>query len=503
MGLDPAAVVADDPVPDAVAARLDGQAGEGRLEPGVLQAGEGLVAEPAQDQDEVGVAGAVEGRGEVGLGHRAEVVDHPAGTQHERSDGQVAGVPLVVEHRGVGRPDEVLAHGNDRHADPPVAERVDAPLRRQERHHRRPDPLPGAGQDGPRGERRAPLHDRPAGLDGPEDLDHAGRAIGRVGADGAGIEHGIGADRHRVAGLDGGGLARLDLVAVVRPRPGHAEQGTRARLGRADGVARARGAVEGGQVHVGGDRLGQDQADRLGRARPRSPRPGRPARGPWRPPPPAAPPPPDPPPNAAAGFRSASFAPRAPSVPPEPLGRPPHVAGHCSDAAESSKADRPGPFALGHLTRMPIIPSTLHGTASEPPSARSHGRREPKHGPIRLAKPPDPPAPHGAGPGRPVDPDPRRPRAVQPLGRHAQPGRRHPQPDPGRDGPPRERRPAPFSATCPRTWRTRSRQCRASGSSPRRSGRSRRGSTARGPSPRTSATWSATRARCRASSTSR
>ena len=100
VGDDPVVVVSDHPVTQLEAASgLQRDPRDDRLDPDSRQGPAGLAFEPSEDQDDRGSEGTVERGLEVRRGHRSEVVRHGAVGQDDRADGQVAGVPLVVEDR--------------------------------------------------------------------------------------------------------------------------------------------------------------------------------------------------------------------------------------------------------------------------------------------------------------------------------------------------------------------------------------------------------------------
>ena len=127
--------------PRSSAARRDERdAREDRLDP---RAGQGPGTAP-RDAPRTTTTGAVRARASAAsrsrLGDGPQVVRGGAPVQAGGHHRQAGGVPLAVQDRGVAGADQVVADGQDRHADPAVADRVDAPLRRQQADHRQAEP---------------------------------------------------------------------------------------------------------------------------------------------------------------------------------------------------------------------------------------------------------------------------------------------------------------------------------------------------------------------------
>jgi hypothetical protein len=237
------------------------------VDPGMSENPADLARHPAEDQHHRGVQPAIERGGKARLGQGPKVVNHRPGADQKGGDREVAGVPLVVENRGVGRSDQMLPDRENRHPDPPITDRVDAPLSRKQRHHRGFDPRPRIRQHRTRGKGRSATDNRPSRLDALENLDHLRGGVSRIIADVPIVEHRIRADRQRVSRLDPRRLARLDLMAAaigVSPGSGDAEQSPRHALRRPNRIAGGRGAIKGREIDVGESRLGQNQTNRFG-----------------------------------------------------------------------------------------------------------------------------------------------------------------------------------------------------------------------------------------------
>ena len=265
--------VADDSVADALS-RMERDAREDRLDPRFFQRTGGRAVESAQHDDDGRGQGSGERVGQFATRNGAEVVGGRSALKAGDDGRRPGGVPLAVHHRRLARPDEVIAHGQHGNPDPPVTERVDASLRREQTNHRQPQPRSGRRDLAPRPEVIAPGNDPLTRRNSSERQDFARRADPRVGLTVLGPQDGVGPDRQRVAGRDVRGLARPKgdrawrgpPVSAVSP-PSTADGGQSRPcqgVGRADGVTVHRGPIERWQIHVGGQRFGQNQPQRLG-----------------------------------------------------------------------------------------------------------------------------------------------------------------------------------------------------------------------------------------------